>query len=170
MMNNKAFTLIELLVGAAIFSLAVTTAAGGFLAVMKLNRQNTANRHLSQTARLITEEISRRIRLADKDDRIEIKNNILGIIGAEGRDDYFYASCDDSSLKISHHKKPCEILSDPVAAGIAKLNPDDIEIIEFTPKLISGLPNYVEWTMVLRSKEQPSSRLTIQTAATKREL
>ncbi|TSC95494.1 MAG: hypothetical protein CEN88_473 [Candidatus Berkelbacteria bacterium Licking1014_2] len=120
---------------------------------------------------LITEEISRRIRLADKEDEIKIDNKTLGIIGRSGRNDYFYRQCDGGSLKTSHHNNPCDTtLPDPVDAGIANLNPDDIEVVKFTPKSVANLPGYVEFELILRSRSQPSLQLTIQTAATRREI
>lgn len=60
--SRRGFTLVELLVAVAVFSVAVSTAAGGFINALKTQHQTTALVSANSNVSLVIEQMAREIR------------------------------------------------------------------------------------------------------------
>jgi type II secretory pathway pseudopilin PulG len=101
--SSSGFTLIEAVVATAVFAFVVSSMVGVYLSAIQLDRKTRAQRAVTQSARFITEFLTKEVRngtinYASYGGLIPANNNDLYILNQAGELEHIYASADTCTV------------------------------------------------------------------------
>ncbi len=183
---KKGYTLIELLVGISIFSLIAASVTGFFISALRAQRKILAVREIVDSASYVLDYMANAIRMAKKDD-IEIRGQTTNCLA--GYKVNYQAPIGGSEIRFRYYN-PLTGASECLRFflesttyrlkewrnGIENyLSPNDLEITNLK-FIVSGdtsgdtLQPKVTILLEIQKKNQPDSRMAIQTTISQRDL